>query len=200
MKVYKHGETADAIRALFSLYDAARKAAEAIAYNAENLSVQRAREKYPQIAEEFREKRSVVLNLVSVAAAAVMKRAQEKQAAELKIGEAAEDFNLLALPVPLTGKELALLIDRNLDNKLFLRAAEQYAKKHDIQGADVAEAMQRRAAAVDYEETARRLAAYLETRIPYESIINNLADVNGYERELQDIENSGLLQELDAAV
>ena len=200
MKVYKHGETADAIRALFSLYDAARKAAEAIAYNAGNLSVQRAREKYPQIAEEFREKRSVVLNLVSVAAAAAMKRAQEKQAAELKIGEAAEDFNLLALPVPLTGKELALLIDRNLDNKLFLRAAEQYAKKHDIQGADVAEAMQRRAAAVDYEETARRLAAYLKTRIPYESIINNLADVNGYERELQAIENSGLLQELDAAV
>ena len=200
MKVYKHGETADAIRALFSLYDAARKAAEAIAYNAENLSPQRAREKYPQIAEEFREKRFVVLNLVRVAAAAAMKRAQEKQAAELKIGEAAEDFNLLALPVPLTGKELALLIDRNLDNKLFLRAAEQYAKKHDIQGADVAEAMQRRAAAVDYEETARRLAAYLETRIPYESIINNLADVNGYERELQAIENSGLLQELDAAV
>ena len=200
MKIYNHAETADAIRALFSLYDAARNAAEAIAYNAENLSEQRAREKYPQIAAEFREKRFVVLNLVRVAAAAAMKRAQEKQAAELKIGEAAEDFNLLALPVTLTGKELALLIARNLDNKLFLRAAEQYAKKHDIQGADVAEAMERAVAPVDYEATARQLAAYLETRIPLESIIHDPEGIGGYERELKAIEDSGLLQQLDAAV
>lgn len=200
MMIYKHRETAEAVGSIFSLYDAARKAAESIAYNAENLSPQRAREKYPQIAEEFREKRSVVLNLVSVAAAAAMKRAQEKQAAELKIGEAAEDFNLLALPVTLTGKELALLIDRNLGNKLFLRAAEQYAKKHDIQSADVAEAMKHVVAAVDYEETARRLANYLETRIPGENIINDLAGIGGYEREMKAIEGSGLLKQLDDAV
>lgn len=200
MMTYKHRETAEAVGSIFSLYDAARKAAESIAYNAENLSPQRAREKYPQIAEEFRSKRLLVQGAVRTAARAAMTRAQKKMAAELTIGDAAEDFNLLALPVTLTGKELALLIDRNLGNKLFLRAAEQYAKKHDIQSADVAEAMKHVVAAVDYEETARRLASYLETRIPGENIINDLAGIGGYEREMKAIEGSGLLKQLDDAV
>lgn len=200
MMIYKHRETAEAVGSIFSLYDAARKAAESIAYNAENLSPQRAREKYPQIAEEFRAKRLLVQDAARTAANAAMKRAQEKQAAELKIGEAAEDFNLLALPVTLTGKELALLIDRNLGNKLFLRAAEQYAKKHDIQGADVAEAMKHVVAAVDYEAAARQLAGYLETRIPNENIINDLKALEGYAAEMKVIEESGLLKRLDDAV
>lgn len=202
MMIYKHRETAEAVGSIFSLYDAARKAAESIAYNAENLSPQRAREKYPQIAEEFRAKRLLVQDAARTAANAAMKRAQEKQAAELTIGEAAEDFKLLALPVTLTGKELALLIGRNIGNKLFLRAAEQYAKKHDIQSADVAEAMQHAAAIapVDYEAAARQLAGYLETRIPHENIINDLKALEGYAAEMKVIEESGLLKRLDDAV
>lgn len=203
MEVYLHRETSDAVRSLFSLYDAALRAAESISYNAENLSTKRAQEKYPQIAAEFRAQRLNVVSVIRAAADAAMKRAQKKIAAELTIGEAAEDFKLLALPVTLTGKELAMLIDRNIGNKLFLRAVDQYAKEHDIPEADFAEAKSRSIAAdfaVDYEKTARQLAEYLETRIPPESIINAPEACARYERELKSIEESGLLKRLDDAV
>lgn len=71
----------------------------------------------------------------------VAARAEDMFVDALHVGEAEEDYKLLALPTELTAEELAALIKRNSKNHLFLRSAAKYAQDHKLDMSKHVEAM-----------------------------------------------------------
>lgn len=136
MNQYRHAKTGEAIKALLEYHNTA----ETLKAELEAAKKRYSSEVYAQKQQEAQDK---FLPFYSAARLAIdaavkdMKERSEKAALDaLSIGNAEEDFKILAMPVKLSPTELRLMLKRNEGNALFARAVGEYAQKHDYTGAD----------------------------------------------------------------
>lgn len=204
MKTYTHSSTAGAVTAILNLFSVGRETLEALEAARRDLSAERYQEREAELMQRFRNARSAAYDKVMDASRALKQYAQASKSRDITIGQAEEDFKLLGLPVPLTAEDLALMVERNLDNAMFFRAAQDYAAKHGLdkdprfgQAASKGlEAAQKR----DYDAHADTLSTYLQSYFPAESIVWDKSALESQRGSFQTIEENGLLARLDASI
>lgn len=95
-----------------------------------------AEEKISGLCNQYRDACRSAHASVKEAISAAHERVEEKRSAMLHLGNAEEDFKLLALPVTLSRNELRVMLKRNEGNEMFARAVGQYAQEHNYDEPD----------------------------------------------------------------
>ena len=136
MPDYKYAETSYAMRKIREMFALAKELAPQIERCKQRYSAELANEKIMEFRQQYRNANEEARKAVKDAALAARARVERARSDMLHIGNAEEDFKLLALPVTLSRDELRAMVKRNEGNALFARAVSQYAKDHQYDDAD----------------------------------------------------------------
>lgn len=201
---YTHSTTGAAVRAIFNLFNLGAELNEKLKTARRDLSAERYKERYDAYHLEFQTARSNAFQTVLEACDAIPGYVNASKSRDLNIGDAENDLKLLALPVALSGEDLALMLERNLDNMIFVRTVTEYAQKHGLDtDARFIEASKKAAVASQkhaYEKNGKMLHDYLRGYFPDEGILMDDGKLQTQREAFQTIEESGLLAKLDASI
>ena len=132
MKAYKHVATRNAVAAIYGYFSEAALLYEQLKNTEYKLSSEGYEQKRQNLQQKFQQVYRSTRQAVEAAVKDAKERAEAAKSSYLTIGNAAADYQLLALPVALTADDLRALAKRNADNPLFLRSVGQYAKEHSM--------------------------------------------------------------------
>lgn len=132
MKAYKHVATGNAVAAIYGYFSEAALLYEQLKNTEYELSSEGYEQKRQSLQQKFQQVYRSTRQAVEAAVKDAKERAEAAKSSYLTIGNAAADYQLLALPVALTADDLRALAKRNADNPLFLRSVGQYAKEHGM--------------------------------------------------------------------
>lgn len=201
---YTHSTTGAAVRAIFNLFNLGAELNEKLKTARRDLSAERYKERYDAYHLEFQTARSNAFQTVLEACDAIPGYVNASKSRDLNIGDAENDLKLLALPVTLSGEDLALMLERNQDNMIFFRAVTDYARAHGLENDPrfIEASKKANAAALlrDYEKKGQMLHNYLRSYFPDESILMDESKLQSQRAAFQSIEESGLLAKLDASI
>lgn len=136
MANYKHAETAYAMRKIREMFALAKELAPQIDRCKQRYSPELANQKIMEFHQQYRAANHEARKAVKEAIQAARNRVEKARSEMLHIGNAEEDFKLLALPVTLSRDELRAMVKRNEGNALFARAVSQYAHEHKYEEPD----------------------------------------------------------------
>lgn len=136
MPDYKYAETSYAMRKIREMFALANELAPQIERCKQRYSAELANEKIMEFRQQYRTANEEARKAVKNAAQAARARVERARSDMLHIGNAEEDFKLLALPVTLSRDELRAMVKRNEGNYLFARAVSQYAHEHKYEEPD----------------------------------------------------------------
>lgn len=127
---YVHSSTAEAMAAVREALQAAEDLSEKLKQAKQRYSDQVAATIEKDLNNQYSTACMNAKYALERARRASLDRVDQAVSSALSIGDAEEDFKLLALPVNLSANELHTLLARHPDNMLFARAVAQYAKDH----------------------------------------------------------------------
>lgn len=136
MPDYKYAETSYAMRKIREMFSLANELAPQIERCKQRYSAELANEKIMEFRQQYRTANEEARKAVKEAIQAAHDRVESARSEMLHMGNAEEDFKLLALPVTLSRDELRAMVKRNEGNVLFSRAVSQYAKDHGYDDRD----------------------------------------------------------------
>lgn len=136
MANYKHIDTSNAMNKIREMFALARELAPQIDRCKQRYSPELANQKIMEFHQQYRAANQEARNAVKAAIGAARQRVENARSEMLRIGNAEEDFKVLALPVTLSRDELRAMVKRNEGNVLFARAVAQYAKEHNYDDRD----------------------------------------------------------------
>lgn len=136
MPDYKYAETSYAMRKIREMFSLANELAPQIERCKQRYSADVANEMIMELQAQYREANQAARDAVNAAVKAAHDRVESARSEMLHMGNAEEDFKLLALPVTLSRDELRAMVKRNEGNVLFSRAVSQYAKDHGYDDRD----------------------------------------------------------------
>lgn len=136
MANYKHVETAYAMRKIREMFALAKELAPQVDRCKQRYSPELANEKIMEFHQQYRAANQEARKAVTEAVQAARARVERARSEMLHIGNAEEDFKVLALPVTLSRDELRAMVKRNEGNVLFARAVAQYAENHKYDDPD----------------------------------------------------------------
>lgn len=137
MANYKHDATAKAAAAIRSMFALSHELEKEQARIKARYAPDIAYEKLQALNAQYKQSAEAAQQAVQAAVSAAHDRLEQEQAAMLTLGNAEEDYKLLALPVNLTPDELRVMAKRNENNPLFKRAVAKYAEDHHYDAADL---------------------------------------------------------------
>lgn len=136
MANYKNADTFYAMKKIRDMFALARELAPQIDRCKQRYSPELANEKIMEFQQQYRAANEEARQAVKEAIQAARNRVENARSEMLHIGNAEEDFKVLALPVTLSRDELRAMVKRNEGNVLFARAVAQYAEKHKYDDPD----------------------------------------------------------------
>lgn len=136
MANYKNVDTFYAMKKIREMFALARELATQIDRCKQRYSPELANEKIMEFRQQYRDASEEARQAVKEAIQAAHSRVEKARSEMLHIGNAEEDFKVLALPVTLSRAELRAMVKRNEGNALFARAVAQYAKEHKYDDPD----------------------------------------------------------------
>lgn len=136
MANYKNADTFYAMKKIREMFALARELAPQIDRCKQRYTPELANEKIMEFRQQYRAANEEARQAVKEAIQAAHSRVEKARSEMLHIGNAEEDFKLLALPVTLSRNELRAMVKRNEGNVLFARAVSQYAKDHQYDDPD----------------------------------------------------------------
>lgn len=137
MAYYKNNDTSYAMKKIREMFALAQELAPQIDRCKQRYSPELANEKIMEFQQQYSAAREEARQAVKEAIKAARNRVEKARGEMLHIGNAEEDFKVLALPVTLSRDELRAMVKRNEGNVLFARAVAQYAEKHDYNDNDL---------------------------------------------------------------
>ena len=136
MANYKNVDTFYAMKKIRDMFALARELAPQIDRCKQRYSRELANEKIMEFHQQYRDANHEARKAVKEAIQAARNRVEKSRSDMLHIGNAEEDFKVLALPVTLSRDELRAMVKRNEGNVLFARAVAQYAEEHKYDDPD----------------------------------------------------------------
>ena len=119
MKLYTHAVTQKMISDLYAAYDAVRGYNKQYSEYKRIYQPEKLKEKESELLGSFRMLAGNLHDKVAEARKELKKAAAESMAKYVSLGNAEEDFKILALNVALTADDLAIMVERNAGNHLF---------------------------------------------------------------------------------
>lgn len=132
----KHVSVKEAVTAIREMFAYRRELLKDLDYVKKNYNQQAIAERTAQMNGKYLEKVAFARDQIKAAMQTQRRIIDEERAAMLTVGNAEEDFKLLALPVTLTRDELRIMVQRNQGNALFARAVAKYAQDHGYEDKD----------------------------------------------------------------